>query len=62
MQPVGQRAHEQAHHRIENNKGKTGQKPELGVGEPKIRHDEIGKTGKQLPVNEIHHINDGEQA
>ena len=59
---VGQGAHEEAHGRIEHQEYQSGQQSELGIGEAEVRHDEVGETREQLPVDEVHDIEQREKS
>src|SRR4030095_5056112 len=58
---IGEHAHEESHHDVKHDEGEARQQSKFGVRKPEVRHDEIRKTREQLPVDEIHHIENREE-
>ena len=61
MDSVGERSGEQTHDGVEEYEHKAGEEAELGIGELEIGDDEVGEAGDQLPVDEVHDVEHGEE-
>ena len=61
VRPVSQHPHEQPGHRVEDDEEQPGQQAKLGIAQPQLRLDEIGKAGQQLAIDEVEHVDHGQQ-
>jgi hypothetical protein len=61
LQSVSAAASEQAHGRVEGDEGESREPSELGIAEPELGHDEVREARQQLPVHEVHHVEQSEE-